>query len=90
MNREQTIFYALGEKPPPVEAAAASAPETEPVLTKREREVAALVTAGKTNKEIAADLVISQRTAEAHVENILSKLGFTSRAQVISWMTGQR
>ncbi|MEJ3747375.1 LuxR C-terminal-related transcriptional regulator [Actinomycetes bacterium KLBMP 9797] len=55
-------------------------------LTRREREVAALIAEGLSNREIAARLVVAQRTAEGHVENILSKLGFTSRAQVASWL----
>ena len=45
---------------------------------------------GRSNKEIAADLVISQRTAEGHVEHILAKLGFTSRAQVAAWVAASR
>ncbi len=45
---------------------------------------------GLANKEIAAALVISLRTAEAHVEHILSKLGFTSRSQIAAWVTEQR
>jgi non-specific serine/threonine protein kinase len=61
-------------------------PQTLPSLTKRETEVAGLVAQGLTNKEIAARLVISQRTAEAHIERILSKLGFTSRSQVAAWV----
>lgn len=56
------------------------------LLTKRQREIAALVADGLTNKEIASKLVISPRTAEAHVENIMTKLGFTSRTQVAVWM----
>ncbi|WP_233625371.1 LuxR C-terminal-related transcriptional regulator [Actinoplanes sp. ATCC 53533] len=39
---------------------------------------------------MAARLVVAQRTAEGHVENILSKLGFTSRAQVAGWLATQR
>jgi non-specific serine/threonine protein kinase len=58
-------------------------------LTRREREVAALVAEGLSNREIAARLVVAQRTAEGHVENILSKLGFTSRAQVAGWLAAQ-
>jgi non-specific serine/threonine protein kinase len=54
-------------------------------LTPREREVAVLVAQGKTSKEIADLLVVSERTAEVHVSNILGKLGFTSRAQVAAW-----
>jgi predicted ATPase/DNA-binding CsgD family transcriptional regulator len=56
-------------------------------LTRRERQVADLVAQGKSNKDIAAQLVIALRTAENHVENILAKLGFTSRAQIAVWAT---
>ncbi|MGY0489652.1 helix-turn-helix transcriptional regulator [Streptomyces sp. WG-D5] len=51
-------------------------------LTPRERQVAALVGEGHTNREIAAKLVVSKRTIDSHVEHILTKLGFTSRSQV--------
>jgi len=54
-------------------------------LTAREREVAALIAQGKTSREIADLLVVSERTAEVHVSNILGKLGFTSRAQIAVW-----
>jgi predicted ATPase/DNA-binding CsgD family transcriptional regulator len=90
MNRQQIISYALDEKPPAASTAAAPASQVEQTLTKREREVAALIAAGKPNKEIAADLVISQRTAEAHIEHILTKLSFTSRTQVATWITQNR
>jgi DNA-binding NarL/FixJ family response regulator len=55
-------------------------------LTDREREVAALVAQGKTSREIADLLVVSERTAEGHVSNILGKLGFSSRAQIAVWV----
>jgi non-specific serine/threonine protein kinase len=58
-------------------------------LTRREREVAALIAEGLSNRDIAARLVVAQRTAEGHVEHILSKLGFTSRAQVAGWLAAQ-
>jgi non-specific serine/threonine protein kinase len=54
-------------------------------LTARELQVARLIAGGRSNKQIAAELVISQRTAENHVEHILIKLGFTARAQVAAW-----
>jgi DNA-binding NarL/FixJ family response regulator len=54
-------------------------------LTARELEVLRLVGAGKTNKEIAAGLVISERTARTHVSNILRKLGLGSRTQAALW-----
>ncbi len=54
-------------------------------LTEREREVAALIAQGKTSREIAEILVVNDRTIEKHIENILSKLGFTSRVQIAVW-----
>ncbi|MCB0129017.1 MAG: helix-turn-helix transcriptional regulator [Caldilineaceae bacterium] len=54
-------------------------------LTGRERQVAMLVAQGKTSREIANQLVISERTAEVHVSNILGKLGFGTRAQIAAW-----
>ncbi|WP_433795070.1 ATP-binding protein [Actinoplanes sp. CA-252034] len=59
-------------------------------LTRREREVAGLIAEGLSNRDIATRLVVAQRTAEGHVENLLSKLGFTSRTQVAGWLAGQR
>ncbi|WP_213935145.1 ATP-binding protein [Rhodococcus sp. B50] len=60
-------------------------PKAAGVLTPREWQVAALIAEGSSNAQIAADLVIAPRTAETHVENILVKLGFTSRTQVAGW-----
>lgn len=54
-------------------------------LTAREREVAALIARGLSNKRIAQQLGVSERTVTTHVTNILGKLGMTSRAQVIAW-----
>jgi predicted ATPase/DNA-binding CsgD family transcriptional regulator len=58
-------------------------------LTSREREVAALIAQGKSNRAIAESLVVSERTAETHVGNILNKLGFSSRAQIAAWATAK-
>ena len=55
-------------------------------LSAREREVAILVAQGLSNREIAAKLVISERTAEGHVEQVRNKLGFHSRAQIAAWV----
>jgi DNA-binding CsgD family transcriptional regulator len=78
-------------------AALASLPKAKPLrpseaakrgfggLTAREREVAALIAQGKPSREIAELLVVSERTAEVHVSNILAKLGFSSRAQIAVW-----
>jgi DNA-binding NarL/FixJ family response regulator len=54
-------------------------------LTAREQEVAKLIALGLTNRQIADELVISERTADTHVQNILGKLGLKSRAQVAAW-----
>jgi predicted ATPase/DNA-binding CsgD family transcriptional regulator len=54
-------------------------------LSRREREVAALVAEGLSNREIAGRLFISERTAEGHVEQILNKLGFGKRSQIAAW-----
>jgi len=56
----------------------------------RELQVARLIAEGRSNKEIAAELVILLRTAENHVGHILIKLGFTSRAQVAAWAAGSQ
>jgi DNA-binding CsgD family transcriptional regulator len=50
------------------------ASDAETGLTAREREIAALVAAGRTNREVAAQLVLSPRTIEAHLRNIYGKL----------------
>src|SRR5713226_8021007 len=56
-------------------------------LTQRERAVAALISRGKSNREIADELVVAPRTIETHISSILSKLGFTSRTQIALWAT---
>jgi non-specific serine/threonine protein kinase len=58
-------------------------------LTHREREVAALIARGHTDRQVAAQLVIAERTASNHVLHILDKLGFHSRAQIAAWATEQ-
>ena len=58
-------------------------------LTPREREVAALVARGLTNKQIAGALVVSDATAERHVANILGKLGLRSRVDIAIWSFGR-
>jgi DNA-binding NarL/FixJ family response regulator len=58
-------------------------------LTTRELEILRLLGAGKTNKEIAAELHISERTARTHVSNILGKLDLTSRTQAALWAVRQ-
>jgi len=54
-------------------------------LTRREREIAELVGRGLTNRQIADVLHVAERTAENHVQHILTKLGFHNRSQIAAW-----
>lgn len=54
-------------------------------LSRREEEVAALVARGLSNREIAKALFIGERTAESHVQSVLNKLGFRTRAEIAAW-----
>jgi DNA-binding CsgD family transcriptional regulator/Tfp pilus assembly protein PilF len=89
MPLEEAIRYAREPIETTLDAAIAPAePATTSALdrlTRREREVAALVAEGLTNGQIAAQMVITQRTVAAHIEHILNKLGFASRTQVGVW-----
>ena len=89
MLTEQAVEYALASdtSPEPVGPTGSSAPgDVVPrLLTRRERDVAELVGRGLTNRQIAAELVISTWTASTHVRNILGKLGIARRAQLAAW-----
>ncbi|WLW56974.1 LuxR C-terminal-related transcriptional regulator [Streptomyces sp. YU58] len=88
---DEAIAYALRPRPEPVAPALAAATSPAPSpLTPREREVAALVAKGMSNRQIASALGRSPRTVDGHVENILAKLGFGSRARIASWWTGNQ
>ncbi|MFJ9390439.1 ATP-binding protein [Nocardioides sp. NPDC101246] len=89
MTLEAAIAFALGEAEGASRPAATSAPAQSSPLTRRETEVAVLVAEGLTNQQIADRLVISIRTAEAHVENILRKLGVDSRHAITAWSLGR-
>ncbi|MBJ8345204.1 LuxR C-terminal-related transcriptional regulator [Antrihabitans sp. YC2-6] len=89
LSMAEATKFALGETVARKPAAAGPARSPSGVLTKRENEIATLVAQGVSNKDIAERLVISKRTAETHVENILTKLGFTSRNQITVWMGEQ-
>ena len=84
LTLEDAVREALA--PGRADAPEAAAPGGEPIrLTRREREVAALIAGGLSNPQIAAELVITRRTAANHVEHILNKLGFHARTQVAVW-----
>ncbi len=59
-------------------------------LSPRENEVLQLLARGLSNRAIAEQLVITEKTAEAHVSAVLRKLNLTSRAQVAAWVAGQQ
>jgi predicted ATPase/DNA-binding CsgD family transcriptional regulator len=88
LELEQAVASALRE--PELRDVDVDAADPAVGLTRRESQVAELVGRGLSNKEIAATLVISQRTAEGHVQRILTKFGFTSRSQVATWVAQQR
>jgi predicted ATPase/DNA-binding CsgD family transcriptional regulator len=89
MSVEQAITCALGQAEPsrPSAASRAESPLRQiwAPLTGREAEVAKLVAQGLTNAQIAQGLVITEKTAANHVQNILDKLDFRSRAQIAGW-----
>ena len=58
-------------------------------LSAREREVAVLVARGLTNRQVAEELIISERTVDVHVARILNKLGFATRSQVAAWIASR-
>jgi non-specific serine/threonine protein kinase len=79
MNTQTALDYAVG-------ATTVGEEKADPgPLSRREREVAAMVAGGMTNKEIAQRLFIAERTAEGHVERIRNKLGVRSRTEVATW-----
>jgi non-specific serine/threonine protein kinase len=82
---EDMLTFALRERRvSPVEPRQADS-----LLTPREREVADLVAQGMSSKDVAAKLVVSRRTVDAHVDHIFAKLGFNSRTQIATWVAQQ-
>lgn len=82
---DDVVAFVLGE----TQTTNPSRSGSDTTLTRRERQVAHLVSKGMTNRAIASELVISQRTAQGHVEHILAKLGFNSRSQIAAWIAEQ-
>jgi DNA-binding CsgD family transcriptional regulator/tetratricopeptide (TPR) repeat protein len=75
-----TLVAVLEQHPPP------RADQQTETLTPREQEVALLVGRGLTNRQIAKELSISERTVENHITKILKKQGFSSRARIATWV----
>jgi predicted ATPase/DNA-binding CsgD family transcriptional regulator len=90
MSPEQSIAYAMATADHLSEAARRQdAQRADPwlgLLTPREGDVAALLVRGLSNRQIAAQLVITEQTVETHVKHLLSKLGLASRYQVQDWI----
>ncbi len=85
LSKEEAIEVALTE--PKV----STTPEVDiDPLTRKEWEVAELVARGMTNRQIAQDLVVSPRTVDGHVGKILTKLGFSSRMHIASWVESKK
>ena len=87
------IDWALGRVPFPSPSSPSAGPNAEAglgPLTRRESEVARLITQGLSNREVGKALAISERTVDAHVQHILNKLGFNSRTQVAAWVAVSR
>ena len=80
LSPEQAVALVLANGPDD-----APPPGPRQALTRRETEVAALVARGLTNRDIAAQLFLSVRTVEVHVDHILTKLGFRTRTQLAAW-----
>jgi DNA-binding CsgD family transcriptional regulator len=93
MTYDEVFEYAFSEEDPDTSDGptpqALPAEETTSNLTRREREVALLVERGLTNRQIASELSISERTVEKHVGKMLKKLGFSSRARIAVWVSQQ-
>ncbi|MEV5070675.1 AAA family ATPase [Microbacterium sp. LMI12-1-1.1] len=86
-QRHDKLADAGGHLDPDEVSAFALEPKTTVAggLSAREREVAMRIHRGMSNRDIAAELVLSVRTVDTHVQRILGKLGFSSRAQIAAW-----
>jgi predicted ATPase/DNA-binding CsgD family transcriptional regulator len=89
MHLSDALAMAKGETPADAVLVGEPGPSAAKQLTRREKEIAALVAAGLGNREIAARLFLSKRTVDSHMEHIFTKLGFSSRTQLASWVLGQ-
>jgi predicted ATPase/DNA-binding NarL/FixJ family response regulator len=87
-GKAYTRHFEQGARLGPREAVALALDETKAGagrLSARELDVAARIHQGMINRDIAGELVLSVRTVDSHVQRILGKLGFTSRAQIAAW-----
>jgi DNA-binding NarL/FixJ family response regulator len=85
LTLDAAVAKALGSDQAASDSSAAKSP-----LTKRENQIAELVAQGLSNRAIAESLVLSPRTVDGHVEHILTKLEFSSRSQIASWVGSRK
>jgi non-specific serine/threonine protein kinase len=92
MSLDEAVAYALGRE----DTARFTPPARQPDppagsgITRREWQICELIAEGLSNREIAARLTISQRTAESHVQHALDKLGFANRRLIGAWVAQRR
>jgi DNA-binding CsgD family transcriptional regulator len=85
LDAARWVFQQLGAVPDLARVQALPAAPAAGGLTAREVQVLRLVAAGRTNRAIAAELMLSARTVDRHVSNIFTKLGVSSRAEATAW-----
>ena len=84
---DDAVTFAVEDRmPSPAATVVKAKTRTEIRLTKRELEIARLIAAEMTSRDIATRLFISERTVEAHVTNMLNKLGLNSRIELVRWL----
>jgi DNA-binding NarL/FixJ family response regulator len=90
MMPEQAMEYSLSAEDPvlpaPVARRLGRRPATLAPLTRREEEVAVLVSHGLTNRQIASELFISEHTVATHITKILKRLALSSRSRLSAWV----
>jgi DNA-binding NarL/FixJ family response regulator len=90
MSAEEAAEYALSKEVAHADEKPLAGSGTSKPLTRREREVAELVTKGLSTRQMAQQLVLSERTVDKHVANVLKKLNLRSRNQVVARMAEHR
>ncbi|HEV7654432.1 MAG TPA: tetratricopeptide repeat protein [Mycobacteriales bacterium] len=85
LSSQQAVELALADDSGSQGVRPAAPPEPGPALSRREREVTALIARGLSNREISAALIITEKTVGSHVEHIMTKLGLRSRTRIAVW-----